>query len=266
MVGEQIRKWFSLKKYEVFAYDKFKNIGKVEDLGTAELIFLCLPSAYDKKIKSGVDIGIFKETIKYFKEPKLFVVKSTVPPGTTDTLQRDFPKHKFFQSPEFLTEITAWEDFSKPTLQLLGYTGDNKKLAEKIIRILPKGKHTSILPVRVTETFKYARNAFFAVKVMFANQIYDFCQALGIDYEEMRKLMSEEPWIGGNHLQVLHKGYRGFGGKCLPKDLKTFIKSFKVCGVPPKLFEIVDKMNDRILKDQNLTDKLNRYWLNNSNS
>ncbi|MBI3632772.1 MAG: hypothetical protein HY226_00615 [Candidatus Vogelbacteria bacterium] len=265
MVGEQIRRWFVSKKFEVFAYDKFKNIGRVEDLDNADLVFLCLPSAHSKKSKLGVDLSLFENFLKRFGDPKMFVIKSTVPTGTTEHLQKLFPKHKFFHSPEFLTEVTAWEDFSKPHLQLLGYTKGNEKIAEGIIKTLPKGDSNKILPALATETFKYVRNSFFAVKVTFANQVYDLCKSLGVEYNDLKDIMSNDPWIGSNHLHVEHKGYRGFGGKCLPKDLKTFIKIFKANKVKPSLFEAVDQMNEKLLADQMLTETLNKYWLNNTN-
>ncbi|MBI3632277.1 MAG: hypothetical protein HY225_02420 [Candidatus Vogelbacteria bacterium] len=264
MVGEQVRRWFELKKYDVVAYDKFKGIGIAEDLDSANLIFLCLPSAYSKKVKTGVDTSIFEDFIKRFDEPKLFVIKSTVPPGTSDDLQQKFPQHKFFHSPEFLTEVTAWEDFSKPYLQLLGFSDNNMKQAQEIIKLLPNGNTNKVLSAVATEAFKYVRNSFFALKVTFANQVYDLCGALGINYDDFKDMMSVDPWIGANHLNVIHKGYRGFGGKCLAKDLKTFIKVYKSNKVKPVLFGAIDKINDKLLNDQKLTETLNKYWLNNS--
>ena len=266
MVGDQIRRWFADQGFEVAAYDKFKGIGKLDDLNKSDLIFLCLPSAYDTRQKMGVDLSAFKLVVKYFKDPKMFVVKSTVPPGTTMSLQKIFPGHKFFHSPEFLTEVTAWNDFSSPHLQLLGYAdAKNQKLAEEIIKILPAGKHAKVLPSVATEIFKYTRNAFFAAKVTFANQIYDLCRAYGVEYNDIKDLLYTDPWVGGHHLEVVHKDYRGFGGKCLPKDLKTLILAFKNKKVNPEFFEAVDKYNSKLLHRQKLTKTLKKYWLQNSN-
>lgn len=267
MVGIQVKRWFESKNFEVFAYDKFKNIGKEEDLQKADVVFLCLPTPHNEKVNTGVDISIFFDFLKQFKEPKIFVIKSTVPPGSTELIQKKFPGHKFLHSPEFLTEATAWEDFSRPVFQLLGYTEKSKNVAQKILDILPRSKKSNLtMKSSETEIFKFARNAFFAVKVTFANQIYDLSQAFGADYDDIKKLMLEDPWIGGHHLEVIHKGYRGFGGKCLPKDLKTLIKVFKTKKLKPELFEAADRINDGLIKKQGMTQILKKYWLGNYNS
>lgn len=266
MVGGQIKRWFESKEFPIFGYDKFKNIGKFEDLFSADIIFLCLPTPHKKSERAGVDLRLFRDYAKKFKEPKIFVIKSTVPPGATVSLQKEFPKHLFFHSPEFLTEATAWKDFSRPVFQLLGYTNESKGIAKKILHILPKGKINKIMKCGESEIFKFTRNAFFAVKVTFANQIYDICQKFGGDYDVIKKLMLADPWIGGHHLEVIHKGYRGFGGKCLPKDLKTFIKVFEASELNPELLKAADSLNDIMLKAQGLSDTLKKYWLGNYNS
>lgn len=265
MVGGQVYKWFKSKNFKVLGYDKFKDggMGKLESLLPSEVVFLCLPTPHKDDHHGGVDLSSFRETISLFSEPKIFVIKSTIPIGNTESLQRAFPKHYFFHSPEFLTETTAWKDFSKPALQVLGYSSKSKKLAKDIIKILPSGKKNAIMTSNSSEIFKFTRNAFFAVKIIFANQIYDLCNTMDVRYDEIKKLMLDDPWIGGHHLEVVHKGYRGFGGKCLPKDLKTLIKLFKLKNIKPELFEAVDKINHKLIAEQNLEEALNNLWLNN---
>lgn len=266
MVGTQIERWFRPKKRPVFVYDKFKKIGSLENLNSACIIFLCLPTPHIRGSKLGVNFSEFEKVIKFFKKQKIFVIKSTVPPGTTDYLQKRFKYHYFFHNPEFLTESRAWREFSKPNLQLIGYAKKSKKLAENILDILPKAKYSDVMPAVATEIFKFARNAFFSVKVIFANQVYDLCRSFKINYEDIKKAMAAEPWMGtGQHLEVIHKGYRGFGGKCLPKDLKTLIKVFKSQKLKPELFETADKINEEILEKQKLTERLKKQWLNNKN-
>ena len=132
------------------------------------------------------------------------------------------------------------------------------------MEILPKARYSSAMPATASEIFKFARNCFFATKVIFANNVYDLCKSHRVDYEDIKRAMLEDPWIGGHHLEVEHKDYRGFGGKCLPKDLKTFIKTFKSQKVDGGLFEAVDRSNERLLRKQNLTITLRKYWLNNT--
>ena len=263
MVGGQVQKWFKAKKMKTLGYDKFLKIGKLEDVLPADIIFLCLPTPHKDDHHGGVDLSDFIKIIFSFKEPKIFVIKSTIPPGATENLQQKFKEHYFFHSPEFLTEATAWKDFSKPIFQIIGYTEKSKKLADKILKILPLAKETVAVYSTSSELFKFVRNAFFAVKVIFANQVYDLCEAFCIDYDQVKKMMLSEPWIGGHHLEVIHKGYRGFGGKCLPKDLKTLIKIYKLKNISSELFDVVDKINHNLLNKQQLSDTLNKLWLQN---
>ncbi|MDD5547622.1 MAG: hypothetical protein PHN74_01815 [Candidatus Pacebacteria bacterium] len=265
MVGKQVERWFEPKENQVFVYDKFQKLGSLEDLNKAEIIFLCLPTPYRDNNEEGTDLDAFKEVIRFFKEPKIFVIKSTVPVGSTDKLQEEFSQHYFLHSPEFLTEVTAWDDFSKPYLQLIGYTEKSKKLAEGIMDILPKGEQSFISSAKVTEMFKFIRNVFPSIKIIFMNLIYDLCGPLGIEYDEVKKIMAADKWIGTSHLEVVHKGYRGFGGKCLPKDLRMLIKLCKNKKVKADLLEIVDKVNYDLLKGQGLEKKLEEFWLNNHN-
>lgn len=265
MVGNQVKTWFDSKKYSVFSYDKFKNIGTLEELYAADVIFLCLPTPHNKKENTGVSLKLFRDYARKFKEPKIFVIKSTVPPGATSLLQKEFPHHLFLHSPEFLTEATAWKDFSRPIFQIIGYTDKSKKIANKILKILPRGRTNKIMSSEESEIFKFTRNAFFAVKVIFVNQIFDICESFGADYDTIKKLMLADPWIGGHHLEAIHKGYRGYGGKCLPKDLKTFIKVFETKERDPKLFKAADALNGELLKKQGLGDTLKKYWLGNFN-
>jgi len=266
MVGSQVKKWFILKNHQIFSYDKFLKIGSLKDIDKTEIIFFCLPTPYNKKEHKGVDISVFEQIIKFFKKPKIFIIKSTIPIGVTDFLQKKFKKHYFFHNPEFLTETTAWKDFSNPFFQLLGFTKKSKKIAKEILEILPSAKISKIIPASESELFKLARNAFFANKVIFANEIYELCKKMDIDYENFRVIMEEELKNGkerANHFKIFHKGYRGFGGKCLPKDLKILIKTFKSKKLKPELFEIIDKINNQLLKKQNLIKKLKSNWLNN---
>lgn len=267
MVGQQLEKWFNISSLPVFSYDKFKGIGSRDDLRNADIIFLCLPTPHSDSIKSGVDLSSFLEIIEFFNDSKIFVIKSTIPVGTTEYLQEKFHNHLFFHNPEFLTEITAWEDFINPHMQIFGYgKAGLEDMAEKIMSILPRAKFSKIIPAKEAEIFKFARNAFFANKVIFANHIYDLADALGADYEIFREIMEEELRFGkerDNHFKVIHKGYRGFGGKCLPKDLKTFIKIFQSQKLNPELLLTTDKVNEKFLKEQDLAETLEKIWLNN---
>ncbi|GIW67089.1 MAG: hypothetical protein KatS3mg095_0987 [Candidatus Parcubacteria bacterium] len=249
------------KKFEVYGYDKFKNIGSLEEVNKAKVIFLCLPTPY--RPKTGYDLSALEENIKYFKTPKVFIIKSTVLPGTTEYFQKKYKIHKFLINPEFLKEADPINTFLYPDLQIIGYTQKSKKLAKEILKLLPQGKYNDIISAIEAEIIKHSINYFLSTKVIFANQIYDLCQKLGANYELVRKALENESRIGKSHLNIFHGGYRGFGGKCLPKDLNALIYLYKKLKINPELFKSVWKLNYKYLKNQKLFRKLQQDWLNN---
>ena len=90
---------------------------------------------------------------------------------------------------------------------------------------------------------KYFGNTWFAMKVVFAEQMFDLCQALGVDYNRVKEAAAADKGIGRSHLTAFHGGYRGYGGKCLPKDTKALIQRARSLGVEMSLLEKVDEIN-----------------------
>jgi len=86
------------------------------------------------------------------------------------------------------------------------------------MQLLPLAPFERILPATEAEVVKYFGNTWFSVKVSFANQMYDLCQVLGVDYDRMVEAAAADKRIGRTHLNIFHKGYRGYGGKCLAGD------------------------------------------------
>ncbi len=101
---------------------------------------------------------------------------------------------------------------------------------------------------------KYFGNTWFSTKVIFANQFYDLCQKLNVDYDKIKESAAADKRIDRTHLDVWHKGKRGYAGKCLPKDIKAFIRFADENGVDLKLHKIVDEINNKLLKNQGIDD------------
>ena len=122
-VGSAIKSSFALKKIDVFGYDKFKDggIGSLSDMFQKDILFLCLPTPFDEK-EMCYDITSIRETCKILKDnvySGLIVIKSTLEPTTTDNLSKEFDL-KIIHNPEFLTEVTAFEDFHNQKHIVLG--------------------------------------------------------------------------------------------------------------------------------------------------
>ncbi len=250
MVGGTLNEYFKKQGENPLLYDSPKNIGSLEKINEADLIFICVPTPFDKE--KGFDLSCVEDACRKIKGEKIVVIKSTVLPGSTDKLQDKYPHHKFLFNPEFLSESTALEDMKYPERQIIGYTKQSFDITKKVLDVLPNAPFKKIIPAKEAELVKYFSNTFYATKVIFANQIYQLCQKLDIDYEIIRECASADKRIGPGHLDVYHKGYRGYGGKCLPKDIKSLIQFAKEKGTKLELLETVDDLNEDLRKRQGL--------------
>jgi len=161
-------------------------------------------------------------------------------------LQRNFPQHFFIYNPEFLTEMTAWEDFTKPQFQILGCPQQSLSLVHEIFKILPEAPVKRVVSPLDAELLKHAQNSYYALKVTWFNQLYDASKEVGADYETIREVLVQNRWIGDSHSVIFHKGYRGYGtikeSKCLPKDLQALKKVAKM-----SLLDIADEYNNKLI-------------------
>ncbi len=94
------------------------------------------------------------------------------------------------------------------------------------------------------EMVKYMANSYLATKVIFANEMFNICQALGIKYEEVKNMVVADHRIFDSHLDVTTA--KGFGGKCFPKDVVALIGRAKELKVEPKLLETAWSINKKI--------------------
>lgn len=241
MVGEPIKWWFEEKRglergRQLFCYDTNPAKGYFDDYNLADVIFVSVPTPPNPD--GSCNISIVESAVSSIKGEKIIVIKSTVPPGTTEGLQQKFPQHKFLFNPEFLTESQAREDFLKPVRQIVGYTEKSRDIALAVLNLLPGAYYQSPWMASTykfrshtateAEIIKYASNVFGAIKVSFGNMIFDVCSGLktsvglDVDYGNIRDALGADPRIGPAWLDVSHGSYRGFGGYCFPKDLRAF--------------------------------------------
>ena len=197
-VGGAVRRWFekNQNKFDLYLYDKYKKIGSIKEVNKADIIFVAVPTPFNEG-SGGYDDGAVREVIGKIKNGKVIVVKSTVLPGSTDSFQRAYPNKIFLFNPEFLRGLrtrTVLKDFMRPNQQIAGYTNErSKKAASKVLQALPKAPFMKIVKAREAEMVKYFANTFLAVRVVFANQIYDLCQKLGgINYDVVKECVALE--------------------------------------------------------------------------
>jgi UDPglucose 6-dehydrogenase len=252
-VGGAVKKYFESKGVKPFIYDKPKKLGSVENINKANIIFICVPTPFIAP--KGFDISYVKSAIKILKNPKIIVIKSSIIPGTTDKLQKQFPQHKIMFNPEFLKEASNYEDFINPDRQIIGITSKSKNLAQTILKLLPRANLQKIMTAQEAEIIKYMGNTFLGLKVIYANQFYDLCKKLKLNYENIRIVVGEDKRIGHSHLDITHGGYRGFGGTCFPKDINAIIQLAEKLKVDFSLFKTMREINLKLLKQSGLSEE-----------
>lgn len=252
MVGGALDRYFKTQNIEAGLYDPPRGLNDVEVLRNADVIFVAVPTPYYLD-GSGFDDSFLRAAIDAIPaEGKTIVLKSTITPGTTDRFQAMYPQHRILFNPEFLTETTADHDMQFPNRQIVGYTSASRRDAELVMGLLPTAPFSKIVPAKEAELVKYFGNAFYALKVAYANQMYDVCQKMGLDYETVKECAKAEPMVGANHLEIFHKGYRGYGGKCLPKDTRSIIQLAESLGIDLSVLKAAEAYNNELGRTQGI--------------
>ncbi|MEK9152378.1 MAG: hypothetical protein AAB692_03350 [Patescibacteria group bacterium] len=246
-VGGAVARNFTERGLDPILYDPPKGLGSPDDLARADVIFMCLPTPFDDKV-GGFDLSYIKEGVEAIPGAKTIVIKSTVLPGTTEALQLEYPQHRFLFNPEFLRQASADEDFRKPERQIVGTTAASVDEAEAVLELLPSAPFSRVISATEAETVKYFGNCFLALKVVFANQVFDLCAKLGIDYDTVCESAAADSRIGASHLKIAPDGYRGYGGGCFPKDMKAFIQLGDLNQVDLALLKTCERLNAELTR------------------
>ena len=228
--------------------------GVLELTNSSEVIFICVPTPM---FESGeCDLSIVESVVEEMSQyecvkSKVVVIKSTVVPGTVESLAKKYPEMNFVFNPEFLTERKARLDFINTSRIVLG---SNKPLAcdivEKLYRV--RFPYTQVIKTDfgTAQLIKYMANCFFATKVSFMNEMYQICDSIDGDWNTALEGFITDGRIGNSHIDVPgHDGDMGFGGKCFPKDLNAMIKKAEALGINPTVMKGAWKKNEEVRKD-----------------
>ncbi|MBM2852266.1 MAG: putative UDP-glucose 6-dehydrogenase [Candidatus Nitrosotenuis sp.] len=242
------------------------NISPIID--NCKLIFITVgtPQRKDGSIDLSMVRSVIEQIGKLLKSTKnrpIIVVKSTIVPGTTvNTLLPILSKKSgkkvgkdsdVITNPEFLRESMAINDTINPHVVVLGGTKNSfMKSMERFYQKLHRGVPIIITNSQTAELIKYTNNSFLATKISFINQISNICQSIpGANVEDVAKTIGLDPRIGSLFLNA----GPGYGGSCLPKDVKAIINFSNKIGVSPVLLDAVEAVNDYQLKNLVLTIK-----------
>ena len=191
----------------------------------------------------------FKAVAEHAKTGSLLVGKSTVPVGTAERLKRELevsnPNLELAWNPEFLREGFAVEDTLRPNRLVVGVTSDK---ADQVLREVYQSLLKNDVPwikadLPTAELVKVAANSFLATKISFINAMAEICEAAGGEVTGLAKAIGYDPRIGSRFLQA---GI-GFGGGCLPKDIRAFMARSQELGAEQSLefLREIDSINLR---------------------
>ena len=224
-------------------------------VGKAHIVFICVQTP---SLPSGrIDIRPVKAASKSIGEAlakssdhKIIVMKSTVVPSTTDSvvkpiLERYSGKKEgqgfgLCMNPEFLQEGSALKDSLEPSRIVVG--SDDKRASKGLMELYrPIKAQKFVTDLRSAEMIKYASNTFLATKISYSNEIANMCVRFGIDSQKVLEAVGMDPRIG----RLFLKPGLGFGGSCLPKDVKALRDRALQEGYSSKLLSALISINNQ---------------------
>lgn len=230
---------------------KFVNACESQD-GFSNVYFVCLPTPMYEDGTADVSIvaGVLNE-LASVDGKRVAVVKSTIPPGTTERWNELFKTTglRIVFNPEFLTEANALDDMRNQDRIVLGgprpWINSVRQIFQSAFPKVPVVKTSST----TAEMVKYVTNCFLATKVAFANEIAQVCEALdarggNIDYDKVVEYARLDKRLGSSHWSVPGPdGSRGFGGHCFPKDVNAMLVVARGLGVEPTVMAAAWRKN-----------------------
>lgn len=223
-IGKHMADDFENRGYDLvrYAMEEPYCANKAE-IAECDITFIAVPTP---TTPNGFDFSIIRSVLPLIGTGKIAVIKSTILPGTTELLQKDFPAINIFHSPEFLREKSAAEDTAHPERNIVGMPIDSPEYllqAEAVMSVLPPAPYSVITTARNAECIKYIGNCFLYTKLVFMNMAHDFATVAGADWEEVREAVGHDSRIGLGHTNVVFDSGRGAGGHCFIKDFEALL-------------------------------------------
>lgn len=207
------------------------------EINACDAAFVCVgtPQSPDGEC----DLSAIAEVFSWLRVP-VAILRSTVPPGTLDR----FAQCPAVFCPEFIGEgvNSPYNAMRQPPFMIIGGKPDARTAASAVLSRLYNSECEFIFTDAVTaEVAKYAENYFLALKVSWANELYDICAKVGADFGQMMAAVTHDYRIGRSHTHV-HPADRGWGGRCLPKDTAALLHAVGADVAP--LLAALRRVND----------------------
>lgn len=246
-VGSAVGEGFMMLGHVVSKHDPKFNTS-ISDVLDSEIVFICVPTP--SGTNGECDLSIVHSTINSLKDNNyrgIIALKSTSVPGTTQNIIDKYQDKDICFVPEFLRERSALEDFVR-NHDVLAVGCHSDRAWHRVCEAhgwLPKHK------VRMTPTeaeiLKYYSNTFNALRVVFANVMYEVSEKLDSDYDKILETFLMRGTSSPDYLSCGPE-MRGYGGMCLPKDTKAMDELCNRLGLSFNLFETIDHDNNQVKK------------------
>lgn len=239
VVGHATARAF-MEHAEVRVFDLIveRSTHEISDVLDCNIVFICLPTP-QKDNSLECDTSSINHLFKWLATKSVsssinFVLRSTVPIGTTRNLREKYGLSNIVHSPEFLTARCAVTDAQIPARNIVGYPAQSGRglacitpLTQFLIETY-ESRFPGVPVLRMSsdesEAVKLGLNSFFAVKLAYFNELRAVCDKMGLNWDNVRAGILSDGRVAHSHTQVPGPdGKRGFGGTCLPKDLANLI-------------------------------------------
>jgi len=206
----------------IYDVDPLKSTHTKQEVDECDFIFVCVPTPMyqnGSQDTSYID-KVFEEAVEY----SIYIIKSTLLPGTTKKLSKKYPHLNIVFSPEFLTERTAKLDMLTQARIIFGGEKEDTKKVRELFEQRFMNRNIIETDSSTAELIKYMNNTFFATKVSIMNEFKQLSDVIGTDWETALYGFASDGRIGDSHLHVPGPdGKLGYGGTCFPKDVNALL-------------------------------------------
>jgi nucleotide sugar dehydrogenase len=227
-IGKNYADDFENRGYNVVRYARSEPYNQNGDeIKDCDVVFIAVPTPTTPE---GFDDSIIREVVRRVGKGKIAVIKSTILPGTTKSMQKERPNIIVLYSPEFLSETTAAHDAAHPFSNIVGMPVSDtahKKAAAQVHKILPNAPYALTCDSTEAEIIKYTHNINAYAQVVMFNILYELTEKLGAHWDTVEEAIKADPLVSNRYASPVHKSGRGAGGNCFIKDFEAFSRFYK---------------------------------------